>query len=261
VPVAAGCGDTTSCFLGAGAVELGIAVDIAGTASILAMSIDRFSPDPSGLVYASRSVEKEIWHSMSYINGGGMNLEWFKQEFAPQRSFVDLNREIEALSPGSDGLLFVPHLEGRGYPNVSNMRGHWKGFTRGHTLPHFYRSVLEGIAFEYALYKKSILSRMKGDLTFTIRGTGGGAKSPVWNQIKADVLGCDYCTIDREDIALLGQALIAAKATGRIRDVPAMTAELVRVERIYHPIEANTELYKEKISDYSNLVSLFTDDI
>jgi len=254
VPVAAGCGDTASCFLGVGAVEVGIAVDIAGTASVLALSIDRFSPDPTGLVYASRSVEEQIWYSMSYINGGGMNLEWFKQEFAPQRNFVDLNREIEAIGPGSGGLIFVPHLEGRGYPSVPNMRGHWKGFTRAHTLAHFYRSVLEGVAYEYALYKNSILSRLKGDLSFTIRGAAGGAKSPVWNQIKADVLGCDYCTINREDIALLGQALVAAKATGHIRDLPEAARELVHVDRVYHPNQENKRLYAEMIAEYGAML-------
>jgi xylulokinase len=258
-PVAAGCGDASSCFLGAGAVEVGIAVDIAGTASVLALTIDRFSPDPSGLVYASLSVENGIWYSMSYINGGGMNLEWFKEVFAPHRGFDDLNREIERLGPGSDGLIFVPHLEGRGYPNVPQMRGHWKGFTRQHTLAHFYRSVLEGTAYEYALYKQSILSRQEGNLQLTVRGVGGGAKSPVWNQIKADVLGCEYCTIDREDIALLGQALIAARATGYLRDVREKVRELVRVERVFHPDEANTGLYAEKIAEYGDLLDQYSD--
>ena len=253
-PVAAGCGDATSCLFGAGAVEVGIAVDIAGTAAVLALAIDRFAPDPSGLVYSSMSVEKGVWYSMSYINGGGMNLEWFKEVFAPQRSFDDLNREIEKLRPGSDGLIFVPHLEGRGYPNVPHMRGHWKGFTRNHTLAHFYRSVLEGTAYEYALYKQSILSRRKGSLELVVRGVGGGAKSPAWNQIKADVLGCDYCTIDREDIALLGQALLAARATGDVRDLRAKVRELVHVDRVFHPTAANVRLYQEKIAEYSRLL-------
>ncbi|MBN1835045.1 MAG: hypothetical protein JW820_04285 [Spirochaetales bacterium] len=253
-PVAAGCGDTASCFLGAGAVEPGMAVDIAGTASALALTIDRFSPDPTGLVYASLSVEPGIFYSMSYINGGGMNLEWFRETFAAQRSFEELNREIEGLGPGSDGLIFVPHLEGRGYPNVPHMRGHWKGFTRGHTLAHFYRSVLEGVAYEYALYKQSILSRLEHGMELVVRGAAGGAKSPVWNQIKADVLGCDYCTIDREDIALLGQALVAAGATGKLRDLRAKVRELVHVERVFHPREAATRLYQERIAEYSDML-------
>jgi xylulokinase len=256
-PVAAGCGDASSCFLGAGAVEVGIAVDIAGTASVLALTIDRFSPDPTGLVYASLSVEQGIWYSMSYINGGGMNLEWFKEVFAPHRSFDELNRDIETIGPGSDGLVFVPHLEGRGYPNVPGMRGQWKGFTRQHTLAHFYRSVLEGTAYEYALYKKSILSRREEALELVVRGVGGGARSPVWNQIKADVLGCDYCTIDREDIALLGQALIAARATGYLRDVRAKVRELVRVERVFHPQVGRTALYAERVAEYASMLDQY----
>jgi len=253
-PVAAGCGDATSCLFGAGAVDIGIAVDIAGTAAVLALTIDSFAPDPTGLVYASLSVEPGIRYSMSYINGGGMNLEWFKETFAPQRSFDELNREIEGIGPGSDGLIFVPHLEGRGYPNVPHMRGHWKGFTRQHKLGHFYRSVLEGTAYEYALYKQSIFSRHQGALQLTVRGVGGGAKSPVWNQIKADVLGCDYCTIDREDIALLGQALIAAGATGHVRDISAKVRELVHVERTFHPNPAHAALYQKEIAEYGDIL-------
>jgi xylulokinase len=256
-PVAAGCGDATSCLFGAGAVDVGIAVDIAGTAAVLALAIDSFAPDPTGLVYASLSVEPDIRYSMSYINGGGMNLEWFKETFAPHRSFDDLNREIEAIGPGSDGLTFVPHLEGRGYPNVPHMRGHWKGFTRQHTLGHFYRSVLEGTGYEYALYKQSILSRHQGDLQFVVRGVGGGAKSPVWNQIKADILGCDYCTIDREDIALLGQALIAAGATGHVHDLRTKVRELVRVERVFHPDPARTAMYAQRIAEYGRMLDQY----
>jgi len=253
-PVAAGCGDTTSCLLGAGAAEVGIAVDIAGTASALALTIDRFSPDPTGLVYACRSVEEGLWYSMSYINGGGMNLEWFREVFAPQRSFEDLNRAAAEVPAGSDGLIFVPHLEGRGYPNVPGMRGHWKGFTRQHTLAHFYRSLLEGMAYEYALYKQSILSRQPEELELVVRGSGGGARSAVWDQIKADVLGCDYCTIDREDIALLGQALIAAGATGHLRDVAKTVRGLVQVQRVFHPDATNTRLYAERVAEYSDLL-------
>jgi sugar (pentulose or hexulose) kinase len=76
----------------------------------------------------------------------------------------------------------------------------------------------------------------------------------VWNQIKADVLGCDYCTIDREDIALLGQALVAAGATGHLRDVRARVRDLVHVERVYHPREAATALYRERIAEYAILL-------
>jgi xylulokinase len=253
-PVAAGCGDTASCLLGVGAVERGIAADIAGTAAVLALTVDRFLPDMTGLVYAARSVDENLWYAMSYINGGGMNLEWFKREFAPDDSFESLNRSIESIPPGSEGLIFIPHLDGRAYPSVPRMRGQWGGFTRNHTRAHFYRSLLEGTAYEYALYKESIVGRAGKGLDLHVRGVGGGAKSPVWNRIKADVLGCPYSTINREDIALLGQALIAAKAVGHVDDLRETLGHVISIEETFEPDRDRHEAYAAGVAAYRKML-------
>ncbi len=256
--VAAGCGDTASCFLGTGAVEPGIAVDVAGTASVFAMTVDRFAPHQSGIVYASRSVVENMWYSMSYINGGGMNLEWFQKNFAPDQGFDQLNRAAAEIPPGSEGLIFIPHLEGRGYPSNPSLRGQWSGFTRDHTPAHFYRSVLEGTAYEYALYKESIQERLgERDLRYDTRAVAGGAKSPVWNKIKADVLESPYCTINREDIALLGQALIAAAAAGRIGNIAGHVKGIVTVREVTRPDPEIHRLYRECVDRYRRTLSLF----
>jgi xylulokinase len=254
IPVAAGCGDTASCFLGTGAVDRGIAVDVAGTASVFALAKDDFLVDLSGTVYASRSVAEDLWYSMSYINGGGLNLEWFKSAFAQGKSFDDLDESTKDIEPGSHGLIFNPHLEGRGYPYNPDMRGQWKGFTRDHALGHFYRSILEGIGYEYSLYKEKILGTTQSGRAYEVRVVGGGSKSPVWNQIKADILGCSYCTINREDISILGQALIAAAASGHIKDMKETVRNIVTVEKIFHPVEKHHRMYEKRIADYKNML-------
>jgi len=254
-PVAAGCGDTASCFLGTGAVKKGIAVDVAGTASVFALTTDSFITDRSGLVYCSRSVIKDLWYSMSYINGGGLNLEWFKDTFAQDTTFEEMNSAIEDISPGSDGLIFIPHLEGRGYPYEPDMRGHWKGFTRNHTRAHFYRSILEGIAYEYSLYKEKILGMLGGELSYSVRGVGGGAKSGIWNRIKADILGCSYCTINREDIGILGQAMIAAAAVGHVDDLSAAAGKIIRKVDEIRPNADNVRDYAVYIEKYKKLLA------
>jgi xylulokinase len=253
-PVAAGCGDTASCFLGTGAVETGIAVDVAGTASVLSLATDQFIADREGLVYCSRSVVEDIWYTMSYINGGGLNLEWFREVFAPGKSFQELNQGIIDITPGSDGLIFLPHLEGRAYPNNPGMRGEWKGFTREHGLFHFYRAVLEGIGYEYALYMDRILENLSGDRVYDIRGVAGGSKSEIWCQIKADILGCAYCTINREDISILGQALIAAAAVGGISDIRDTVENIVRIEKTYAPDRGNHLVYTEYVQKYRDML-------
>jgi xylulokinase len=191
---------------------------------------------------------------MSYINGGGLNLEWFRETFCPGYSFDDLNKVIEGIPPGSNGLIFNPHLEGRAYPNNPAMRGEWKGFTRGHGLGHFFKSILEGIAYEYALYMERILEALGDKRKYTVRGVGGGSKSRVWNQIKADVLNCEYTTINRKDISTLGQALIAASATGAIRDIKETVKNIIRVEETFYPDEKNHAVYLDFIDRYRRML-------
>jgi xylulokinase len=251
-PVAAGCGDTASCFLGTGALKKGIAVDVAGTASVFALTTESFLTDRSGLVYCSRSVIEDLWYSMSYINGGGLNLEWFKDTFARDTSFEEMNRAIEDIPPGSNGLIFIPHLEGRGYPYEPHMRGQWHGFTRDHTRAHFYRSILEGIAYEYSLYKEKILGILGGGLHYSVRGVGGGAKSRIWNRIKADVLGCSYCTINREDTGILGQAMIAAAAVGHVEDLRSTAEKIIHKEDEIRPNADSVREYAACIERYKS---------
>jgi xylulokinase len=254
-PVAAGCGDTASCFLGTGAVKPGIAVDVAGTASVLALTTDSFIADTEGLVYSSRSVVDDTWYTMSYINGGGLNLEWFRDSFAEGKSFHELDRLAEGIEAGSHGLIFIPHLEGRAYPNNPDMRGEWEGFTRAHGRGHFFRSILEGIGYEYALYMERILQNLSLGRSYDIRGVAGGAGSSLWCQIKADILGCNYCTINREDISILGQALVAAAAVGMVSDVSKAAESIISVEKTYTPNGHNHGLYKEYIDRYRRMVS------
>jgi len=252
--VAAGCGDTASCFLGTGAVSPGIAVDVAGTASVLALATDSFIADTEGLVYSSRSVVENTWYTMSYINGGGLNLEWFRDSFAQDLGFDELDELAAKIGAGSEGLVFLPHLEGRAYPNNPDLRGEWKGFTRAHSSGHFYRSILEGIGYEYALYMERILDNLSSRKSYDIRGVAGGAGSEVWCQIKADILGCNYCTINREDISILGQALIAAAAVGSINDIGETAENIVKVDKTYTPDREKHRLYREYIDTYRDMI-------
>jgi xylulokinase len=262
IAVAAGCGDTASCFLGTGALKQGIAVDVAGTASALALTVSRLVVDLEGLVFSSRSVDKDLWYSLSYINGGGLNLEWYKDTFTAGKGFAELDEEAAALPAGSEGLIFIPHLEGRGYPNNPHMRGQWRGFTRRHTSTHFYRSILEGIAYEYALYMDKIVRLTYGPKeidrpAFIVRGVGGGAKSRVWNQIKADVLGCQYCTITREDVSILGQGIIAQAAFAGMQDVTETVQRIVKPKEIFNPDIKRHERYREMIPEYERILAQY----
>ncbi|MEE8355829.1 MAG: FGGY family carbohydrate kinase [Anaerolineales bacterium] len=222
--IAAGCGDTAAGALGAGIVKPGMVFDTAGTASVLAGCTDQYAPDINNrALLTMRSVIPGLWHPLAYIAGGGQALSWFRdtfyntlhgetqQEKIPYLALDDLANKAPL---GASGLYFSPHLSGRICPATPEMRGAWIGFSFSHSQEHFYRAILESVAYEYAYYL-NILKELVPDLNLTeARVIGGGAQSAFWNQIKADVLGVPYLRLTRSEFGTWGAAMIAGKAAG-----------------------------------------------
>jgi xylulokinase len=229
-PVAAGAGDQTAASLGAAVVRPGQAFDSAGTASVFAMCTNSFAPDVSQrTLMATHSVINGIYIMLAFINGGGLALRWFRDELVPEwRERSDAYRRLDQLAgevePGSGGLLWYPHVHGRVLPPQPKARGSWVGLTAAHTRAHLFRSLLEGIAYEYAEWAR-LASEAAGGVPLThARVLGGGAASTLWNRIKADVLGIEWVPTLRQECGVLGDALIAAASTGHVDDLAA-TAE------------------------------------
>lgn len=232
---AAGCGDTAACALGAGLVRPGMLLDIAGTAAVFAATTDRFVADQQNRTLLNmHSVIPGLYHPLAYIAGGGLAPRWFRDQFYNTRQgqalpagedlYARMEVEASKIAPGADGLYFSPHLGGRVCPSAPEMRGAWLGFSWGHTQAHFYRAILESVAFEYAWYL-DILKAELGDLPLLeSRAAGGGAHSALWNQIKANVLGVPFQRLAHSELGTWGAALLAGKAAGIFDDLPA-TAE------------------------------------
>ncbi|MBK8136771.1 MAG: xylulose kinase [Chloroflexi bacterium] len=222
-PLVAGAGDTAAGALGAGIVKPGMLFDTAGTASVLAASTDQFCADTAnGALLVMRSVIDGLWTPLAYIAGGGLALRWFRDTFydSPETdAYERMGADAAAIAPGADGLFFSPHLNGRICPANPHMRGAWVGFTWGHTRAHFYRAILEGVAFEYAYYLRILRELLPGLALTEARVIGGGAKSAVWNQIKADVLGVPVQRLQRSEFATWGSALIAGHGVGLYPDL------------------------------------------
>ncbi|WP_374689339.1 FGGY-family carbohydrate kinase [Promineifilum sp.] len=241
-PIAAGCGDTAANALGAGIVRPGQVFDVAGTASVLAGCTDRFVADTRHrALLTMRSVIPGLWNPLAYIAGGGQALRWFKDQFfdndgsrsadSGRRSddmYEQMIAEAAGVPPGAEGLFFSPHLGGRICPATPEMRGAWLGFSWSHTRSHFFRAVLESIAYEYAYYLR-ILREYIPNLELTeARAVGGGARSDAWNGIKADVLGMPYQRLGRSEFGTWGSAMIAGKAAGLFDDLAATATEHAR---------------------------------
>ena len=200
-PVVAGAGDQAATSLGAGVVRPGLAFDVAGTASVFSLCVDRFAPDVKHrtILYA-RSVLPGLWIPLGYINGGGLCLRWIRDLLAGD--YDALAAEAAPLPPGSDRLMFIPHFSGRVCPNNPDVRGSFNGLTLRHTRGHLYRAVMEGIGYEYAQYR-AILKQSAGMAIDEVYVIGGGSKSALFNQIKADILGVNYAALDTADTAPL----------------------------------------------------------
>ena len=119
------------------------------------------------------------------------------------------------------GLFFVPHLDGRVLPSAPSLRGAFVGLQFRHERRHLARAVLEAIAFEYAIYLAT-MRNLYPEISWTdVRVVGGGSRSAVWNQIKADVLGLPLSPVATKEPACWGAALLAARGAGLCADLSA----------------------------------------
>ncbi len=271
-PVVAGCGDTAASYLSCGAAQPGICIDVAGTASVFASTTESFQPDVKHRVLGcSQSTVKGLWHPFAYINGGGMNLEWFlreiacRGEFAPsgakssRLSLDDLNALAEKIDDSVDLPFFIPHFEGRVTPAMPHLRGAWVGLDWSHGLGHLYRALLEGVVLEYGVYR-NVLEELFPDLELTeIRITGGGEKSALWNRMKASALRTQVLQLKVTGGAPMGAALLAGFGVGVIDDLQKASQSWIERGRRFEPTDVLVELYRKKIPCYAKLLDILND--
>jgi xylulokinase len=258
-PVVAGCGDTAASFLACGATEEGICVDVAGTASVFASTTSDMIIDYSKVLGCGHSATPGLWHPYAYINGGGMNLEWFKEEIAdPKKSgavtFDDLTASAEELNPEKSDPLFIPHFGGRVCPSMPRIRGGWVGINWGHTMAHMYRAIYEGTALEYGIYMNTLTKVAPEFSPKEMRISGGGAKSDLWNRMKADILGIPAVLLSRPEGAPLGSAILAGFGAGLFADTKRTADEWIRKSGRIEPDTSKRSLYRERIAMYSDFI-------
>jgi xylulokinase len=251
-PVAAGAGDQTAASLGAGVVEPGQAFDSAGTASVFAMCVPKFAPDlETKTLLASHSVLPGVYIALAFVNGGGLALRWFRDELAngdADDAYARLDALAKRVEAGAGALLWYPHIQGCVLPPRPHARGAWIGLTSAHGRGHLFRAVLEGIAYEYALWAE--LAPV--ELT-EARVLGGGARSSLWNGIKANVLGIEWVPAKRQECGVLGDALIAAAATGYVSDLGERAKAWQETGTPVRPEPAEHARYRSLLAAYREL--------
>lgn len=170
-----------------------------------------------------------------------MALKWFRNALCENFSFSELDRLAESVAPGSDGLTFLPYLCGSTMPKYNPAaRGSFTGLTTEHTRAHFVRSVMESVA----CMLKSNLDYLGLEID-EIRAMGGGANSPLWCQMKADMTGKRLVTLKNKETACLGSAILAGVGVGAFASVEE-AAERIQLDRIYESQGTDyTECYEQ----------------
>jgi len=266
-PIAAGCGDQAAGMLGAAMTSPGLVFDVAGTASVFAVCLDRFVADTQhGTLFTASLPIPDLYYALAYINGGGLNLRWFRDELAyyekaeaeaaGESIYQRLDRMAASVPPGSDNLLFLPHLGGRVCPSVPTTRGVYFGLNWSHSKAHLYRAMLEGVGYEYAYYLGIVQSLLPELDVQETRVIGGGARSRLWNQIKSDILGVPYITLNREEFGVLGSAILAGYATGVFDDMAETARRFTQTtQRIEPDMQAHAR-YQPLVAQYVRLLNI-----
>jgi xylulokinase len=169
------------------------------------------------------------------------SLQWYRDTLSPGTAFDDLLAPAGAVPPGCEGLLFLPYLTGERTPHPDPMaRGAFVGLTVRHTQAHLTRAVLEGVAFGLRDSFELIKTAGKFDV-HQVRISGGGARSPLWRQILADLLEAELVTVNTTEGAAYGAAVLAGVGAGVWQDVPSACRAAIRITGRTRPLGVSYE--------------------
>jgi xylulokinase len=217
-PVVAGAGDNAAAAVGTGIVTPGLVSVSLGTSGVVFAPLAEYRPEPEGRLHAFCHAVPGQWHLMGVMLSAAGSLRWYRDTLAPGVAFDALVEEAAGVPPGAQGLLFLPYLSGERTPYPDpDARGAFVGLSLAHSRAHLTRAVLEGVAF--GLRDSLELMKDLGLDVATVRATGGGARSPLWRQILADVLHAEVALPATEEGAAHGAALLAGVGAGLFASV------------------------------------------
>jgi xylulokinase len=251
IPVAVGTGDDFSTPLGGGVVHPGVIANVLGTAEVVGALDARPLIDESALLETHRFAGADLHYieNPGWVAGGA--LEWLRGLLG-LADFAAFDGAAASAPPGSDGLLFLPALTGAMTPEwIAGARGCFYGLTPSHGPGHLARAVLEGTAF--GLQDVAATLRGMGVAGERIRLLGGGARSALWAQIRADVTGLAVECARVSDASAVGAGMLAAVAARRLPDLAAAARLVGGVAQAFEPDAAKRQVYEEAYGRYRRL--------
>ncbi|MDE2852638.1 MAG: xylulokinase [Chloroflexota bacterium] len=251
-PVVGGGGDQAAGAVGMGCVKpemIGVTV---GTSGVVFAPLSRYAYEPEGRLHAFCHAVPDTWHFMGVMLSAAGSLQWYKDSIAPDLDFESLLAEAADVPAGSEGLFFLPYLTGERTPHPDPLaRGAFIGMTTRHSRGHMTRAVLEGVAFglkdSFTLIDQAGLPD-----AYEARISGGGAKSPIWQQIIADVLGAPLVNVNTTEGGAFGAATLASVAAGLYDDAASACEAMIQTGDTV-AVGADADVYAERYEIYQSL--------
>lgn len=267
VPVANGSSDNSAAALGAGMTRNGQATLIVGTAGVISCCSEKPLPDPDHRTLCWNYCLEDRWAVLGITQTAGESLNWFRNTFdggvkdGNDDIFQQYNEKVRNVPDGSDGLIFLPYLNGERTPYWDPAaRGVFFGISLFSAKENFIKAIMEGVSF--ALRNCIDAVESLGINVEELRAVGGGIKSPMWLDVLSKITGKRLYTLENPDSGLLGSMLILKKALNPGLD---MTLEAENIVKLSPHESAGDEenrkrydkQYRLFLDIYSNLKSLF----
>ena len=253
-PVVAGAGDQAAGALGMGIVRPGDVSATIGTSGVVFAATDQPFLDPHGRLHTFCHAVPGRWHVMGVTQAAGLSLRWFRDTFADNdaESYTRLAESAAPVPAGAEGLLWAPYLMGERTPHLDpEARGALVGLTPSHRAAHMVRAIMEGVAF--SLKDTLTIFGEIGVPARAIRLGGGGARSPLWQQIQADVYGQTVEIVSAEEGAAYGAALLAGVGAGVWPTADAACDSVVQVAKRIPPHPADRATLQQLYGAYRSL--------
>jgi xylulokinase len=251
-PMVAGAGDQAASAIGNGIVEPGTVSCTIGTSGVVFAFLATPSYDAAGRVHTFCHAIPGAWHVMGVTQGAGLSLQWYRNRFAREVAYDDLTADATRSPAGSHGLFWLPYLMGERTPHLDALaRGAWIGLTAKHQPADLIRAILEGVCYS----QKDGLQIIKelGAPVGVVRLSGGGARSPFWHQLFADIFGLRVATLATQEGSAYGAALLALIGTGEYANASDLARRAVREVNVKEPNAPAANAYEKRYEVYKKL--------
>lgn len=250
IPVCVGANDQQAGAVGAGNVRPGIVTETTGTALAVVATTPTLLEE-YGLCVGAHAVPGR-YYALAFTITSAIVLKWFRDMCTAGMSYEEFLSGVENIQPGCGGLAVLPHFAGTGTPDFNpNERGAFIGLTLNHTRSHIARAIMESCA---CMLRECLEPIIKTGLELkSVRSLGGAARSDVWLQMKADMLGIPVERPACSDAASLGAAVLAAVGTGEYESIEEASDAWYRTEQVFEPDASAYSAYQEVFDRYTDL--------